>query len=99
MSVMASARVPNEIYDQGILSLEKIGSTPSELITSAFAYVAQTGKLPCCNIRKSAVPTENQLKELELKLAKSCLHLDLPESWDYREEIAEGKAKKYEITA
>lgn len=46
MSKMVSARVPDAIYDQVSAQLAELGSSPSELVNSAFEYVLQEKKLP-----------------------------------------------------
>ena len=43
---IVAARVPPEIKEQVNLVLSKIGSTPSQLINSAYSYVLEYGELP-----------------------------------------------------
>ena len=101
MSTMASARVPSEIYEQGLAKLSELGSNTTELIVSAFSYVAKTGQLPQSHdvSAKHHNPTAEQLADLRQKLRASCMHIDLPENWDYKQELAEGKWADYEALA
>lgn len=46
MNVMVSARVPAEIKKQGDRRLKQIGSSVTELVNAAYAYVLEHGKLP-----------------------------------------------------
>lgn len=43
---IVTARVPVEIKRQGNAVLKQIGSTPTELVNSAYAYVLEHGGLP-----------------------------------------------------
>ena len=101
MSTMASARVPAEIYSQGVEKLAEIGSNTTELIVSAFSYVAKAGELPNYAKEKPAAKriTADQLAEFQRKFEGSCLHLSLPEDWDFKQELAEGKWADYEALA
>lgn len=46
MSTMVSARIPSEVYAQGIKKLKDMNSCVTDLVRAAFDYVIATGKLP-----------------------------------------------------
>lgn len=46
MDTTASARVPVEVKRQGDAVLRGLGSSPTELINAAYAYVIECGSLP-----------------------------------------------------
>ena len=46
MDAMVSARVPAEIKKQGDQVLKEMGSTVTELVNSAYAYLLENGQLP-----------------------------------------------------
>ena len=66
---VVTARVPTEIKKQGNAVLKRIGSTPTELINSAYEYVISQGSLPTDHVLAHPGPREltpgqrNKLKE------------------------------------
>lgn len=46
MDAMVSARVPAEIKKRGDKKLRELGSSVTELVNSAYAYLLEYGKLP-----------------------------------------------------
>ena len=46
MAKMVTARVPDALFEQASIQLEKIGATTSELVNAAFEYVLQKKALP-----------------------------------------------------
>lgn len=46
MNTMVAARVPSEVKEQGDGILRSLGSSPTELINKAYAYVLKYGALP-----------------------------------------------------
>lgn len=72
--VVVTARVPAEIKKQGAAVLQRIGSTPTELINSAFQYVIEYEDLPSCqNVlapgrRELTAGQRNKLKERGRKM-------------------------------
>ena len=46
MDAMVTARVPQEIKEQGNAALKSIGATATDLINAAYAYVIKSGELP-----------------------------------------------------
>ena len=97
MSTMVSARVPTEVYEQGTQRLAAIGSSMTELINCALSYVVETGDLPETRpARGRREIGREDIALLKAKLAASRLSVELPEDWDYREELARGMAQDHE---
>lgn len=102
MLEMTSARVPSEIRRQGNEILHRIGSSPSELINAAYAYVIQTGELPSAAPKTpeetSRVPDADLLARIEDSMERTSFAI--PETyWDgrtYKELIADGRREAYE---
>ena len=102
MSKMATARIPDEIYDQGLRQLSAMGRGTSDLIKAAFDYVSRTGKLPEVPVDESVRArniSKEQKADLAAKLRASRMHIELPADWDVREELAAGKRADYEALA
>lgn len=104
MTDIVTARVPAEIRQQGNSILEHIGSSPTELVRAAYAYVIATGELPQAASEATAAqagdtaPTPAQLEELRASLAHSTLPVPA-DAWpagSYKQLIAEGRAHDYE---
>jgi hypothetical protein len=87
MSVMVSARVPQEIYDQCAEKLGSINSSVTELVNSAFSYLLVAGELPKASTRamRGAALDDDLLADLHAKLEASALSVSLPQGWDYRD--------------
>lgn len=49
MDAIVTARVPVEIKEQGNSILKEMGSSASELVNSAYAYLLQYKELPCAH--------------------------------------------------
>ena len=77
MDAMVSARVPAEIKKQGDSILKEIGSSATELVNSAYAYVLEHKRLPKETTPKMA--SEPQTKTLEGAAAEA-----FREQWDKR---------------
>lgn len=102
MSRMTTARIPDEIYEQGFLRLSESGFSVSDLVRAAFEYVADTGELPQAKNKHQDTHrtlTEAQKRDLKEKLCASQLRIELPDSWNYKDELAEGKWGDYEALA
>ena len=102
MSKMATARIPDEIYDQGLRQLNAMGRGTSDLIKAAFDYVSRTGKLPeapADGVVASRGLSKEQKADLAAKLKASRMHIELPADWDFKEELAAGKRADYEALA
>ena len=87
MHAIVTARVPAGIKEQGRVALEKIGSTPTELINAAYEYVLAKGELPTAEkaFRSKAHGkqplTADQREELQARLKKTTF--PIPASyWD-----------------
>ena len=100
MSTMTTARIPDELYDQGMQRLEALGMGTTDLIRAAFKYLVATGNIPepASASTTRAIDTQ-QKQEFASKLAGSRLNIDLPADWDYKEELARGKWEDYEALA
>jgi antitoxin component of RelBE/YafQ-DinJ toxin-antitoxin module len=46
MDSMVTARVPAQIRERGNAILRELGTTPTELVNAAYAYLIEYGKLP-----------------------------------------------------
>lgn len=62
MDAMVSARVPAEVKKRGDAMLRDIGSTVTELVNSAYAYLLENGRLP--KEEASAGPVQPCVKTL-----------------------------------
>ncbi len=77
MHAIVTARVPAGIKEQGRVALEKIGSTPTELINAAYEYVLAKGELPSAgktlptNVHEKRVLTAEQREELHSRIKKT----------------------------
>ena len=76
MDAMVSARVPAEIKKHGDLLLKEMGSSVTELVNSAYAYLLENGRLPKEEPKASDEP---QTKTLTGSEAKAFL-----EQWERR---------------
>jgi len=77
MDAMISARVPVEIKKRGDQKLKEIGSSVTELVNSAYAYLLEYGALPKGSPHK--VPDTPQVKMLTGTESKAFL-----ETWSKR---------------
>ena len=57
MDAMVTARVPQEIKEQGNAVLKSIGATATDLINAAYAYVIKNRELPQVKTRTEASTT------------------------------------------
>lgn len=74
MDPMVSARVPQEIRDQANSILAEVGSSPTELINSAYRYLVETGSLPAAKAKLAKGPRyfgENDRRKFEESLRKT----------------------------
>lgn len=106
MSKMVSARVPDAIYDQVSAQLAELGSSPSELVNSAFEYVLQEKKLPAAPkaAPKKKVRKLSQEQTERLRRFFAACTLDppgkIPSDVAYdKKAIAEARRAKYEALA
>lgn len=77
MDAMVSARVPVEIKKRGDQKLNEIGSTVTELVNSAYAYLLEHGELP--KGKPAKAPDSPQVKTLTGEEART-----FKEQWDKR---------------
>ncbi len=99
---IVTARVPVEIKERGNAILRKIGSSPTELINSAYEYVLREEKLPqatpvlseLCGQHRSLTPEQKRhLKERMQKMT-----LKAPEGWGektFKELLNEAREERY----
>ena len=102
MDSFVTARVPEEIKEQGNAILKKIGATPTQLINAAYEYVLAEGAIP-----ESKSPTAK--KQLDSKLLEELAEslerttFSVPESFwgerSYKEIIEEGRRADYEAVS
>lgn len=71
MDAMVTARVPVEIKEQVTALLRENGSTPTELINSAYVYYLEHQKLPQENLLRAGRRrlTKEQAKRIEERVA------------------------------
>jgi antitoxin component of RelBE/YafQ-DinJ toxin-antitoxin module len=101
---LVSARVPIEIKTQGNAVLERIGSTPTQLVNSAYRYVIDHEALP--SIKSEFSPAERTLSKAQVnKLKARSLLMALPglefalDDRSLKEVLAEGRRAEYESLA
>lgn len=102
MSKTVSARIPDALFDQGSIQLEKLGATTSDLIKSAFEYVLKEHALPSNSEPRNPKRrlTKTQAASLRDSLAACSLHLDIPADVAYDKCIArEARIERYEALA
>jgi addiction module RelB/DinJ family antitoxin len=100
-AALVSARVPIEIKKQGNAILENIGSTPTQLVNSAYQYVINHGALPVIQqelkparrVLSAAQANRIKARTLLMALPGSELNMDVRELKTF---IAEGRRADYE---
>lgn len=77
MHAIVTARVPAGIKEQGRVALEKMGSSPTELINAAYEYVLAKGELPIAgkalhgNAQGKRTLTAAQKEEMHSRIKKT----------------------------
>ena len=101
---LVSARVPTEIKKQGNIILEKIGSSPTQLVNSAYQYIIDNGKLP--SAEQELKPAKRKLDAMQInKIKARSLLMALPDSElaldgkDIKEVLAQKRRADYESLA
>ena len=91
MSTMISARIPSDIYAQGIKKLKGMDSCVTDLVRAAFDYVISTGKLPTDDAAMVKPGTRSFSKEQALKFNSmfygSNEPLDLSDDFEYKKAV------------
>ena len=85
MDPVVTARVPAGVRQRGLEVLREIGSSTSELVNAAFAYVIQERQLPKPKAAAPAEPGRRCLSETQLReLAAFAqgVRVPVPQSWD-----------------
>ena len=100
MSTMVSARIPSDVYARGVKKLKGIDSSVTDLVRAAFDYVISTEKLPsekCTPVKpgKRSLSKE-QAAQFNSLFYGSMQPLNLPENFDYKEELEGGLEAEYE---
>ncbi len=108
MSDLVSARIAPEIRRQGNKVLAQLGSTPSELIRSAYEYVIAKRQLPQIEPgeenRSDSMPDAASLDALVASIAQSTVNMPAT-AWDdianddYKSYIAAAREADYEALA
>lgn len=107
MSDLVSARIAPEIRRQGNEVLSELGSSPSELIRSAYEYVIAKHQLPGTEAhgktRDGDVLDPGALDALMVSIAQSTVNVS-SDAWDevgddYKAYIAAGREAEYEALA
>ncbi len=100
MSTMVSARIPSDVYSRGVKNLKRMDSNVTDLVRAAFEYVALTEQLPSSTnaalkpgVRKF---TPEQAREFQEMFGSEEGSINLPDNFDYKKELAEGKRRDYE---
>lgn len=101
MKTMVSARVPEELRDQVNQELQKIGSSPTELINLAYQAFLKTKKLPQGESGlKSGKRTFSKIQLEEFKGFVERTTVQVPEEYfngkSYKELLVERKRAEYE---
>lgn len=101
MTQMISARVPSDVYAQGIKKLNKLDSSVTALVNAAFDYVIATDKLPVENEMKikpgTRKLTKKQIQEFNTLFDSSSAEvISLPANFDYKSELATNLGDDYE---
>ena len=103
MSKMASARIPDALFDQGCARLEELGATQTQLVKAAFDYLLEERSLPQASRKKKAITrrlTKEQKQALAAKLASCQLDIDIPADVAYAKEAAhQMREAKYEVVS
>lgn len=104
MDPMVSARVPLELRDQVNDELRKIGSSPTELINSAYEFFLKTKSLP--TPRPGLKPGKRRLSKEDARKIQASLDSStffVPESFfddkSYDELLADALREEYESLA
>ncbi len=102
VSRMVSARVPDAVYESACAKLKEIGSSPSELINSAFDFVLKSGTLPNETRDKRRPQRLNKKQAMRLKqvFADCMLGVNPVDDIEDDKRIAhEARLEKYEALA
>lgn len=102
MSRMISARIPDSIYEQGLLQLKSLGMTPSQLINAAFEYLLSENSLPQVSNKENKSRTLSKKDHAHLKNAfRACtVDVNMPSDIAYDKRTArESRAARHENLA
>ena len=83
MDPVVTARVPENVRARGVEVLREIGSSTSELVNSAFAYVIKERKLPKARVDMkpgARALDADQMRELEAFMRD--VKVSVPSSWE-----------------
>ena len=99
MDAMVTARVPVEIKEQVTALLKENGSSPTELVNSAYEYYLEYRELPKKNLLKAGrrkLSREQKKKLAELLVATTVADTSLLDGRSLQEVIAEQRRDGYE---
>lgn len=107
MDAIVTARVPVEVKEQVNALLKELGSSPTQLINEAYAYVLRHRELPARDAAPAAgeAPSVRTLTP-EMRAELEACTLDVPQSfWDelgersYKDALADWKQADYAALA
>lgn len=99
---IVTARVPQEIREQGNKVLKKIGATPTELVNAAYEYVLEHEELP--RVTPSLEELRGKRRELtpeqkeKLRERARSMTLKAPAEWEgksFKELLDEAREERY----
>ena len=99
MDAMVTARVPVEIKEQVTALLKENGSSPTELVNSAYEYYLEHRELPKKNLLEAGrrkLSREQKKKLAELLAATTVADTSLLDGRSLQEVIAEQRRDGYE---
>ncbi len=100
MSYMVSARVPGDLYSEGIRKLKKMNAGVTDLVRAAFEYVVEHGEMPATG-KPALKPGKRtlsgkKLKEFENLFESGDIDIVVPDDFDYKEILSGGLKDDYE---
>lgn len=103
MSRMISARVPDALYEQANIQLEKLGASTSELVNAAFEYLLREHRLPKATKgarEQKRVLAKDEKSRLDKMFAACTLNVDMPSDIALDKRLAhEARGAKHEAFA
>lgn len=101
MDAMVTARVPQEIKEQGNALLKSIGSTPTELVNAAYSYVIKEHALPIAHVSQestsenSRILSAQQKEKIRAALSSMRLNIDKETNISFKEQLNEARDERF----